>query len=386
MTLSDFNVVVVGAGFFGTTVARRLACDFGLPVLLIEKRAHVGGNAYSKIDPETGIEYHLYGSHIFHTSSTEVWDFITRFTRFNEYRHRVLTTHKGRVYPMPINLMTINTFFEKSFSPAEAKAFLAGEISRERLSAPSNFEEKVISLIGRSLYDALIRGYTQKQWEADPRELPPEIIARLPLRLNYDSFYFSDTFEGIPIDGYAAVFHKILRSDKIKVVTNCDYFAIRSQLSPRALTVYTGPVDAYYDFRFGVLGWRTLDLQVERLPIRDFQGTAVMNYADLDVDFTRIHEFKHYHPERKYACNKTLIMYEYSRTAGRDDEPYYPVNLARDKLLYDRYREQAEREGQTVFGGRLGSYRYIDMHQAIGAALRAVPNEIVPRLKRLGHL
>ena len=383
---SDYPLVIVGSGFFGSTVAHLLASEYGVATLVLERRNHIGGNAYSKVDDATAIEYHVYGSHIFHTSSLPVWNFISKFTTFNNYRHRVLTKHDDRVFSMPINLMTINAFYGRNFSPAEARVFLAGETARDAVASPANLEEKAISLVGRPLYEAFIRGYTQKQWEVDPRALPAETIARLPVRLSYNDFYFSDSHEGIPRDGYTAIFERMLQHDRITVKTGCDYFTVAEELSPTALVVFTGPIDAYYRFHLGRLGWRTLDLELERLPMEDFQGTAVMNYADTGVRFTRIHEFRHYHPERRYSSEWTLIMREYSRASGREDEPYYPINTPRDKSLYEQYRARAAREKRVIFGGRLGTYRYLDMHQAIGAALRAVDNEVVPRLRQLGHL
>ncbi len=216
--------------------------------------------------------------------------------------------------------------------------------------------------------------------------MPPDIITRLPVRSNYNDFYFSDRFEGIPVDGYATIFERMLGHPKITVKTDCDYFSIAEQISSSAVIVYTGPVDAFFDYRLGKLGWRTLDLELERMPIADFQGAAVMNYADLDVGFTRIHEFKHYHPERRWDADKTLIMREYSRFADRGDEPYYPINTTKDKLLYDGYKNVAKAEPRVIFGGRLGTYRYMDMHQAIGAALKAIDAEVVPRLKQFRHI
>ena len=384
--LADYRLVVVGAGFFGSTVAHLMAAEHGVDTLVLERRDHIGGNAYSKIDDATAIEYHVYGSHIFHTSSEPVWAFVTRFTEFNNYRHRVLIRHRDRVFSMPINLMTINAFYGRDFSPAEARAFLAGEVARDAVANPANLEEKAISLVGRPLYEAFIRGYTQKQWETDPRELPAETITRLPVRLGYNDFYFGDTHEGIPRDGYTAIFERMLRHDRITVKTGCDYFAVADRLSPAALIVFTGPIDAFYRFQLGQLGWRTLDLDLERLPIEDFQGTTVMNYADTDVRFTRIHEFRHFHPERRYSDKWTLIMREYSRVSGSADEPYYPINTARDKILYEQYRARAAAEERVIFGGRLGTYRYLDMHQAIGAALKSVEAEIAPRMRQLGHL
>ena len=383
ISISEYPIVVVGAGFFGATVAREIAARYALEVLVIDKREHIGGNSYSKIDEGSGIEYHAYGSHIFHTSNEDVWRFVSQFTEFNNYRHRVLTRHNGRVYSMPINLMTINSFFNSNYTPAEASAFLSNEIVRERVEHPTNLEEKAISLIGRQLYEAFIRGYTQKQWNIDPKLLPAETINRLPVRLNYNDFYFSDRFEGIPLEGYARLFQRMLDHPKITIMTRCDYFTIVNEISPNAAIVYTGPVDAYFGHRLGRLGWRTLDLELERVPLSDFQGTTVMNYADLDVGFTRIHEFKHYHPERRYSSECTLIMREYPRSATPRDEPYYPINTMQDKMLYDGYKKLVEREPRTVFGGRLGTYRYLDMHQAVGAALRAIDVEIVPLLMRL---
>lgn len=386
LSISDYPIIVVGAGFFGATVAHQIATSTDLQVLLIDRRDHIGGNSFSKTDAPTGIEYHAYGSHIFHTSNETVWRFVNKFTEFNNYRHRVMIRHDKHVYSMPINLQTINRFFDMECTPAEAAAFLAAEVARDRVKEPANLEEKAISLIGRRLYEAFIRGYTQKQWETDPRLLPPDIITRLPVRMNYNDFYFSDRFEGIPVDGYAKIFERMLDHPSVTIKTACDYFAVAPEVATNALIVYTGPVDAYFDYRLGRLSWRTLDLELERLPVADFQGTSVMNYADIDSRFTRIHEFKHYHPERRYDANMTLIMREYSRFAGEGDEPYYPINTDKDKALYQRYKEMADGETRTVFGGRLGTYRYLDMHQAIGAALKAVGSEIVPRLQSLGHL
>jgi UDP-galactopyranose mutase len=388
MSLSsgDFKAVVVGSGFFGSTVAHKLAAEYGVAVLVVERRRHIGGNSYSRVDPETGIEYHVYGSHIFHTSAQPVWDFVTKFTAFNQYRHRVLAVCAGRVFTLPINLMTINSFYNKSLSPDAARALLAAEIARDATVEPTNLEEKAISLIGRPLYEAFIRGYTEKQWATDPRLLPAEIITRLPVRFDYNDRYFSDTYEGIPVGGYTRIFERMLHHNKIIVRTGCDYREIAAQLGPQALVVYTGPIDAFYQYKLGPLGWRTIDLELDRPPVGDFQGTTVVNYSDIDVPFTRIHEFRHYHPERRYQAQSTLIMREYSRSAGAGDEPYYPINTATDKARYDQYRDWAEREPRVIFGGRLGTYRYLDMHQAIGAALRAVEMDIVPRLRQLGHL
>ena len=351
-----------------------------MPVLVLERRRHIGGNSYTEVDPETGIEFHRYGSHLFHTSNERVWSFIRQFTEFNNYRHRVFTRHRGRTYTMPINLMTINRFFDLDLSPSEAERFLRQQASAEACDMPRNLEEKAIALVGRPLYEAFIKGYTAKQWETDPRLLPPEIITRLPVRFSLSDFYFSDTHEGVPIEGYTALFERMLAHPRIKVITGCDFFEFRRCINPGTLVVFTGPIDRFFDFRCGALGWRTLDFEIERLPVDDFQGASVVNYADTDVRFTRIHEFKHLHPERR-RDGRTLIMREYSRFAGPQDEPYYPVGRPEDRAAYEQYRALADTETDVIFGGRLGSYRYLDMHQAIGAALACYENKIAPRLK-----
>jgi UDP-galactopyranose mutase len=373
------RLVVVGSGFCGATIAYKVASELALPVLVIERRNHVGGNAYSKFDSETGIEFHQYGSHLFHTSNEAVWKFITQFSSFNNYRHRVFSRHRGKTYTIPINLMTINQFFGCDLDPASARAFIEQQVAAESIGSPRNFEEKAISLIGRALYEAFIKGYTAKQWETDPAALPAEIISRLPVRFSFNDFYFSDRYEGLPTGGYAAIFAKMLAHPKIQVITNCDYFDVRGELDPRVLCVHTGPVDRYFEYKFGELGWRTLDFEIEQLDVDDFQGAAVVNYPDLDVPFTRIHEFRHLHPERRYG-NKTMIMREYSRFAKRNDEPYYPIGRQADKLRYSQYKKLAEIDPNVIFAGRLGTYRYLDMHQAIGAALHLYEKKVVPLL------
>ena len=375
---SNYPFVIAGSGFFGAVMAERIATVLGEPVLVLERRGHFGGNSFSERDGETGVEYHRYGTHLFHTSSADVWSWITRFTSFNNYRHRVFTRHRGRMFTMPINLMTLNSFFGTDLTPQEASAFVAAKAAAEPYPKPANFEEKAISLIGRELYEAFIQGYTAKQWETDPKLLPAEVITRLPVRLNYNDFYFGDIYEGLPVDGYHAIFERIFADPRITVALRCDFFDVRDQLRRDAIVIYTGAIDRYYDYCFGSLGWRTLDFEIERPAVDDFQGASVINYPDLDVPFTRVHEFKHLHPERRHEPGKTLIMREYSRFANRDDEPYYPINTTQDKATCDRYAKRAAQEEGVIFGGRLGTYRYLDMHQAIGAALKAFDNELMP--------
>jgi UDP-galactopyranose mutase len=375
----NVDLVVVGSGFFGLTVAERCAADLGLRVLVIDRRDHIGGNAYTEAEPETGIEVHRYGAHLFHTSNARVWEYANRFTAFTGYQHRVFSIYKGRVYPMPINLGTICEYFGTYMSPDEARALIAEQAAAVAPGTATNLEQKAVSLIGRPLYEAFIRGYTYKQWQTDPVDLPAEIIARLPVRYNFDNRYFSDTFQGLPVDGYTAWLERMADHPNIEVRLRTDFADLRSSLAGQVPLVYTGPLDAYFDFAAGDLGWRTLDFEQEVLPTRDFQGTSVMNYADEDVPYTRIHEFRHFYPERDwYPDDKTVIMREYSRFAGRGDEPYYPINTAEDRARLRTYRELADAERGVLFGGRLGTYQYLDMHMAIGAALSMYDNRLRP--------
>ncbi|MGZ5420743.1 MAG: UDP-galactopyranose mutase [Aeromicrobium sp.] len=377
----DADIVIVGSGFFGLTIAERCANELGLKVRVIDRRHHIGGNAYSDVEPETGIEVHRYGAHLFHTSNQSVWDYVNRFTSFTGYQHKVYTNFQGEVFPMPINLGTINQFQRAAYSPSEARAWVAEQAGQQ--TETSNFEEKVISLIGRPLYEAFIRGYTAKQWQTDPRELAAEIISRLPVRYTYDNRYFSDTYEGLPTDGYTAWLEKMADHPNITVTLNADFFDDSQPWHKAAVigqipVVYTGPVDRYFDYAHGDLSWRTLDFEEVVLPIGDFQGTSVMNYADEEVPFTRIHEFRHFHPERNYPNDKTVIMREFSRAAEHTDEPYYPINTAQDRERLVAYRELAKAEENVLFGGRLGTYKYLDMHMAIGSALSMFRNQLQP--------
>nr|WP_289852136.1 UDP-galactopyranose mutase [Rhizobium sp. SSA_523] len=374
-------MIIVGAGFFGATIAERVANERGKRVLILDRRRHIGGNAYSENDPATGIEVHKYGAHLFHTPNRVVWEYLNRFTAFTDYRHRVFTSYRDQVYSMPINLGTICQFFGKRMSPDEARALVAQQASELGDRLPQNLEEKAISLIGRPLYEAFIRGYTAKQWQTDPRELPESIITRLPVRYNFDNRYFNDPYEGLPVDGYTAIFERMLDNPLIDVRLNTDYFTVRGEIPAGKPVVYTGPIDRYFDYRAGELKWRTIDFEEEVVNVGDFQGTAVMNYADESVPYTRILEFRHFNPERDYQKEKTVIVREFSRFATRADEPYYPIDTAEDKRTYLAYRALAEQETDIIFGGRLGTYRYLDMHQAIGAALKSFETEVSPRLK-----
>ncbi len=382
----SYDIVVVGSGLFGLTVAERCANELGLSVLILERRPHIGGNAYSETDPRTGIEVHKYGAHLFHTSNERVWSYVNRFTSFTPYVHHVYTNHDGVVYPMPINLATINQFFSAAYSPDEARALIAQQAGELAGKDPENLNDKGISLIGRPLYEAFIKEYTGKQWQTDPKDLPASIISRLPVRYTYDNRYFNDTYEGLPVDGYTAWLEKMADSPMIDVHLSTDFFDTsqpyhRDALRGRVPVVYTGPVDRYFDYSQGALSWRTIDLEVEYPQTGDFQGTSVMNYPDADVAYTRIIEPRHFHPERDYPRDRTVIMKEYSRFAGEGDDPYYPVNAPQDREMLLVYRDLVAQEEGVFFGGRLGTYQYLDMHMAIGSALSMVDNRLVPFLQ-----
>jgi UDP-galactopyranose mutase len=376
--IGDHDLVIVGSGFFGLTIAERVAGELGKRVLILERRGHLGGNAYSEAEPETGIEVHRYGAHLFHTSNTRVWEYVRRFTEFTGYRHTVWSTYQGRVFPMPVNLGTICGYFGRAMTPDEARELIAAEAKEIDTAEAANLEEKAVSLIGRSLYEAFIRGYTRKQWQTDPRELPAEVITRLPVRYTFDNRYFNDAFEGLPVDGYAAWLERMAAHPGIEVRLETDFFDVRGAIPAGVPIVYTGALDRYFDYRLGELGWRTLDFETQVLPVGDFQGTSVMNYADEDVPYTRIHEFRHFHPERDYPRDRTVVVREYSRAAERGDEPYYPINTPEDRALLTEYRKLAKDEPDVLFGGRLGTYQYLDMHMAIASALAMYDNRLVP--------
>ncbi|WP_197284997.1 UDP-galactopyranose mutase [Sciscionella sediminilitoris] len=380
--MTEFDLVVVGSGFFGLTIAERAATQLGKRVLVLERRSHIGGNAYSEEEPETGIEVHRYGAHLFHTSNKRVWDYVNQFTEFTNYQHRVFAKAGDQVYSFPMNLALINQVFGKSYSPDEARELIAKEASEFDTGSAQNLEEKAISLIGRRLYEMFIKGYNAKQWQTDPKNLDASIITRLPVRYTFDNRYFNDTYEGLPVDGYTAWLNKMAEHPNIEVRLNTDYFEVRGQLPEGIPTVYTGPLDHYFDYSAGRLGWRTLDFEQEVVPTGDYQGTSVMNYNDAEVPFTRIHEFRHFHPERDYyPKDKTVIVREYSRFADENDEPYYPINTPENRSKLEAYRELAKgeaRKNNVIFGGRLGTYKYLDMHMAIGSALSVFDNKITP--------
>lgn len=354
--MQGIDSIIIGAGIWGCTLARRLA-EIGRRVLVLEARAVVGGNVRCEMDAATGIEVHKYGSHIFHTHIPEVWEFVNRFVKFNGYQHKVLAQYRGRTYFLPLGLVLINKFFGVELKPGEVAAFL-GEGGH-----------------AAALYDAFFRGYSSKQWGMPLEQLDASIIRRVPVRNNYNVNYYDDCWQGIPVEGYNALFARLLDHPNIMVQCNTE-FTLESELGRKALAesipiYYSGPVDRLFGYKYGALSWRSLRFESETLNLADFQGTSVVNYTEESVPYTRIHEFKHYHPELKdvMSLEKTIIAREYPKTWELGDEPYYPMrNQASEKLLA-RYQNEARKYPNLILGGRLGSYQYFDMDQAMKAAL-----------------
>lgn len=356
---------VVGAGMFGCACARTLA-EAGFSVDVAEARGEIGGNCSTYED--SGIEVHKYGSHIFHTSDEDVWRFVNRFAEFNGYRHQVLAEHAGRRYFLPFGLPLLNAFFGREMTPSEALEFMESARASAK-QPPSNLEEQAVAFIGREIYEAFVRNYTAKQWHADPKDLDPSIIRRIPVRTTYDVSYFDDRRQGIPVGGYQRMFEKMLDHPAIFVYLNTRY--TEADLAADAAydaIVYTGPLDELFGYRRGALQWRSLRFETEKLPVADFQGTAVVNYVDAEPAYTRIHEFRHYHPERP-APSATVVQREYPADWELGAERYYPVDTAQSRIVQAAYLEEASKYKNLRVGGRLGLYRYLDMDDAVAAAL-----------------
>jgi UDP-galactopyranose mutase len=359
------RTLIVGAGFTGAVIARELA-ERHYPSLVIDQRSHVGGNCHTEHDRRTGIMVHVYGPHIFHTDREDVWTYVTHFAEMVPYVNRVKAVARGRVYSLPINLHTINQFFGTTLTPDEARDFIDARRDRS-IETPRNFEEQALVMIGRELYETFFRGYTMKQWGVDPSRLPPSILKRLPLRFNYDDNYFSHKYQGMPRLGYTRVVRQILRHPNIEVRTRCDFETVRRQESWRHV-VYSGPLDSYFQFEHGRLGYRTLDFEMIYRS-GDAQGTAVVNYCDEDIPFTRVSEHKHFSPWEAGKFEETVVMREYSRSATPADIPYYPLHLVDDRRLLATYVRRARLETGVTFAGRLGTYSYLDMDVSIARAL-----------------
>ncbi|MBS1055118.1 UDP-galactopyranose mutase [Gluconobacter kondonii] len=356
---------IVGAGFSGAIIARHLS-ERGHKILLLDERSHIAGNCYTERDDKTGVMLHRYGPHIFHTADERTWDYIQRFGRFRPYINRVKAISQGHMYTLPVNLLTINQFFNTLMSPAQARAFIEKKADKS-IKDPKNFEEQALSMIGPELYRAFFSGYTRKQWGLEPNELPASILKRLPLRFNYDDNYFNHPYQGMPEDGYSAIVENIINSENIEIRLNTRFEDVSENFQH---VFYTGPIDRYFSFDLGRLGYRTLDF--ERIDSDgDYQGAAVINYCDQQVPFTRISEHKHFAPWEAESLQKTVAFKEYSRLAEPTDVPYYPIRLANEKTMLESYIALARSSTGVSFLGRLGTYRYLDMDVTISEALQA---------------
>ena len=363
------SIAIVGAGFSGAVIAHELAAS-GLKIEVFESRSHVAGNCHTERDKETEVMVHVYGPHIFHTSNEKVWNYIQQFDEFMSYTNRVKAITQDRVYSLPINLLTINQFFGKTFSPKEAKAYIES-IGDKSISDPKTFEEQALRFVGEDLYEAFFKGYTMKQWGLHPSELPASILKRLPIRFNYDDNYYSSLYQGIPKHGYTHIVEKMLDHPNITVHLNSMFE--RQHATDYQHTFYSGPIDAWFDNSEGRLGYRTLDFISQRVT-GDFQGNAVINYGEEKVAWTRISEHKHFAPWEDH--DKTIVFKEFSRCCDEEDIPYYPIRLVKEKSLLNLYTEKAAQEKNLTFIGRLGTYRYLDMHVTIAEALNVVEHFI----------
>lgn len=356
------NVLMVGAGLSCAVIGRKLA-EAGMAVTIIDSRSHIGGNCYTERDADTGVMVHIYGPHIFHTDDEEVWNYVNAFTTFKPYQNRVKTTSQGQVFSLPINLHTINQYYRKTMNPTEARAFIE-EIADKTIEDPQTFEDQALRFVGRDFYEAFFKGYTEKQWGCSPRDLPASILKRLPVRFNYDDNYFFHKFQGMPEEGYTPMIEAILDHPGIEVKLGTTYAPEMADGYDHVF--YSGPLDGFFDFRLGRLGYRTLDF--ERFTDQgDYQGCAVMNYGDRDVPYTRITEHKHFAPWESHEG--TVCYREFSRSCEPEDIPYYPIRQVEEKALLGEYVALAEATAGVTFVGRLGTYRYLDMDVTIREAL-----------------
>lgn len=367
--MSQYDYLVVGAGLSGAVFANA-AKNTGKKVLVIDRRNHIAGNIYTE-DIE-GIQVHRYGAHIFHTSMKNIWNYVNRFAEFNNYVNSPIANFKGNIYNMPFNMNTFAKMWPGVVTPAEAKAKIADQVASENITCPSNLEEQALSLVGRDIFETLVKGYTEKQWGRDCKDLPASIIKRLPCRFTYDNNYFNDRYQGIPVGGYTNMIDKML--DGIETRVGIEYKdLIKAHPNIARKTIYCGPIDAFYDFKLGTLEYRSLRFETETLNEPDYQGVAVVNYTDRETPYTRIIEHKHFEFGNQ---PKTVITREYPADWKPGDEPYYPINDARNEKLYKQYEELAQQEGDVIFAGRLGGYKYYDMDKAIAAAIELVKREL----------
>lgn len=363
-----YDYLIVGAGLFGAVFAYE-ATQKGKKCLVIDKRDHIGGNIYTY--EEAGIQVHKYGAHIFHTSDEKVWNYVNQFTAFNRFTNSPMARYGDRLYNMPFNMNTFHQLWGVT-TPAQAKEKIAQQVKEAGITQPKNLEEQAISMVGRDIYEILVKGYTAKQWGRPCRELPSFIIKRLPVRFTFDNNYFNDTHQGIPVDGYTAIVEKMLERAEVRL--NCDFFENRAQWEEMADKIlFTGMIDAYYDYCYGELEYRGLRFETETLDTDNFQGNAVVNYNEYEIPYTRIIEHKHF---AFGTQEKTVVTREYPQKWERGQEPYYPVNNEENNALYAKYKALADREEKVIFGGRLGQYKYYDMHQVIAAALACAEAEL----------
>ena len=362
--MKKYDYIIVGAGFFGSICAYELT-KAGYKCLILEKRNHIGGNCYTS--NRDGINVHDYGPHIFHTSNEEVWQWINQFVTFNNFTLRPVANYKGEIYSLPFNMWTFSKLWNITH-PDQAKRII--EEQSKEINEPTNLEEQAIKLVGKDVYEKLIKGYTAKQWKKDPKKLPKEIIKRLPVRFNYDNNYFNDKYQGIPIGGYTQIFEKLLNGIDIKL--GVDYF--KDKLPKHTKVIYTGPIDKFYNYQFGELEYKTTMFEHKRLENNNYQGIVMMNYTDIETPFTRVIEHKHF---ENIQSDVTWITFEYPIEYKAElTEPMYPVNDLENNLKYQKYKELADQEKNIIFGGRLAEYKYYDMHQVIESALNFIKKEI----------
>lgn len=362
-----YDYLIVGAGLFGSVFAYE-ATKRGKTCLVIDKRDHIGGNVYTeKVD---GINVHKYGAHIFHTNSKEIWDYVNQFVDFNRYTNSPVANYKGEIYNLPFNMNTFNRLWGV-ITPQEAKQKIEEQKKNAGINEPTNLEEQAISLVGTDIYEKLVKGYTEKQWGRAATELPSFIIKRLPVRFTYDNNYFNDKYQGIPIGGYTLIIEKML--ENVEIQLNVDFFANRDTLTRLAnKVVFTGMIDEFYNYQFGVLEYRSLTFENEKHGTDNYQGNAVVNYTDRETPYTRVIEHKHF----EFGTQEnTIITKEYPKEWKKGDEPYYPVNNDKNNIIYKKYKELADQEQNVIFGGRLATYKYYDMHQIIGSALKSIERE-----------
>jgi UDP-galactopyranose mutase len=358
------KILIVGAGFSGAVLAQQLAKHSAGDILVVDERSHVGGHCHTERHDSTGVMIHVHGPHIFNTSNEAIWQYVQQFGTFSSYINRVKAVTNRGVFSLPINLLTINQVFGKAFNPREAEAFVKSQ-AVSSIGEPRNLEEQALKFLGQTLYETFIRGYTIKQWGVSPKELPAAILKRLPVRFTYDDTYYSSIFQGIPIDGYTAIISRMLSDSKISVQLGQKYNS--SWNKDFDYIFYSGAIDAYFDFRLGRLGYRTIYFESEIFAGPDYQGNPVINYCDEQVPYTRIHEHRHFAPWEEHK--NSVYFREFSKETGADDVPYYPKRLQSDFALLKKYRELAESEDRVSFIGRLGTYRYLDMQHVVKESL-----------------